>query len=259
MSVKKTHIVLFSLLTCSLSIGSAVAHDVKEKKKPKAGGLSGNFALGLNTSEGNTNIGRANISFLAKYGVKRPGSFQHTLLGAYDYADRGVARGSNRIETKNDKELSYKLDYNLTNRGSLVAYLGYEDNKKAKLESQEMIGVGYELTGLGTKRHRFSVGLGVGDLSVEYTDGTAGFSGTAVRGSFGYKGKLTKRLNFSTGLVVLAADERTMTRAVSKLDYAMSDRWSLVLKHKQTRYDTIPVTAIDKKDDTTSLNVVFKF
>ena len=258
MFATKSSFMLLSVLAFSLPVSSAFAHEEK-KKAPKVGGLSGNFALGLNTSEGNTNIGRANISFLAKYGVRRPGSFEHTLLGAYDYADRGVARGSSRIETKNDKELSYKLDYNLTNRGSLVAYLGYEDNKKAKLESQEMIGVGYELRGLGSKNHRFSVGLGVGDLSVEYTDGTEGFSGTALRGSIGYKGQLTKRFSVRTGVVVLAADERTMTRAVTKLDYAMSNRWSLVLKHKITQYDKIPATAIDKKDDNISLNVAFKF
>ena len=255
----KSHIVLLAMFACSLPLSSAFAEEKKGNKPPKAKNWSASFTLGINSSEGNTNIGRANIGLLAKYGVKKPGSIQHTLLGAYDYGDRGFARGSDRIETKNDKELSYKLDYNLTNRGSLVAYLGYEDNKKAKLESQKMIGIGYELTGLGTKRHNFSAGLGLGHLSVDYTDGTDGFSGEALRASAGYRGKITQRFSVSTGLVVLAAEERTMIRSVSKLDYALSDRSSLVLKYKSTQYDSIPTTALDKKDNTTNLNVVFRF
>lgn len=258
MFTRKSHIMLLTVLACSLPVSSLHAHE-KEKKAPKVGGWSGNFALGLNTSEGNTNTGRANINFLAKHGVTKPGSLQHTFLGGYNYADRGTARGSSRIQTKDDKELVYKLDYNVTNHRSIVGFLGYEDNNKAKLESQTMAGVGYEWTGLGTQQHRFSAGLGVGYVSVEYTDGTAGFSGAALRGSVGYQGKLTKRFSVSTGIVVLAAEERTMIRAISKLDYALSDRSSLVLKHKLTHYDTIPITAIDKKDDTTSLNVVFRF
>lgn len=255
----KSHRVLLTVLACSLSVSSVFAEEGKDKQPSKAKKWSANLSLGLNTSEGNTNIGRANVGFLVKHGVKKPGSLQHTLLGAYDYGDRGFARGSNRIETKNDKELSYKFDYNLSNHRSLVAYVGYEDNIQAKLESQKMVGVGYEFTDLGSKRHNFSAGLGLGYLSVDYTDGTPGFSGEALRASAGYRGKITQRFSVSTGLVVLAAEERTMIRSVSKLDYALSDRSSLVLKYKSTQYDSIPTTALDKKDNTTNLNVVFRF
>jgi len=250
---------LFTVLACSLSVSSALADDKKKVKPAKLGGWSGNFSLGLNTSEGNSNVGRANVGFLAKHGVKKIGSIQHTLLGAYDYGDRGVARDASRIETKNDKELSYKLDYNITNRGSVIAYAGYEDNNKAKLDSQTMVGLGYELTGLGTKRHKFSAGLGLGHISVDYTDGTEGFSGEALRASLGYKGQITENISLSTGVVYLAADERKMTRTLTKLDYRLSDRSSLVLKYKSTYNDTIPTTALDKRDNTTNLNVVFRY
>ena len=257
MFTKKNHLILLAILVFSLPFSSVLADE--KKKPPKAGGLSGNFSLGLNSTEGNTNLGRGNINFLVKYGPKQPGAIQHKLIGAYDYADRSVSRDGARIETKNDKQLSYKLDYNLSKHSHLTTYLAYEDNIKAKLESQKMIGVGYELADLGTKRHKFSLGFGVGNLSVDYTDGTPGFSGPALSGSLGYQGKLTKRFSVSTSLVVLAAEERTMTRSVSKLDYALSDRSSLVLKHYLTHFDEIPTTAIDKKDDITSLNVVFRF
>ena len=257
MFTKKNHLILLTVLASSLPFNSALAHE--KKKAPKAGGLSGKFSLGLSSTEGNTNLGRGNINFLVKYGPKQPGAIQHTVIGAYDYADRSVSRDADRIETKNDKQLSYKLDYNLSRHSHLTTYLAYEDNKKAKLDSQKMIGVGYELADLGTERHKFSLGFGVGNLSADYTDGTPGFSSPALSGSLGYRGKLTKRFSVSTSLVVLAAEERTMTRTVSKLDYALSDRSSLVLKHYLTHFDEIPRTAIDKTDDITSLNVVFKF
>ena len=106
MYAAKSHFMLFTVLACSLSVSSALADGKTEAKKAKLGGWSGNFSLGLNTSQGNTNTGRANIGFLAKHGVKKAGTLQHTFLGAYDYGDRGTGRGSDRIETKNDKELS---------------------------------------------------------------------------------------------------------------------------------------------------------
>jgi len=60
-------------------------------------------------------------------------------------------------------------------------------------------------------------------------------------------------------MVVLYSKERTMKRATSSLDYAITDKASIALSHEISHRTKIADTAKDKKDDITSLNFILKF
>lgn len=245
------------LLSICLASTQAYAHNPAAKAKKNDTGWSGKFSLGINSSVGNTNLNRLNSDILVKYTTSTP--WQHTLQGGVQKAQRAPSRGADTIETKNINALNYKLDYMLDKTSAIAGYIGYEDDKKAKLEGQTMMGIGYEKYKMGTANHRFSVGLGVGHLDVKYTDGTPGFQGAALRASVGYRGRITDKISLREKIVILSSDDRTMSRFVTSLNYALTDNVSLALKNQVTHNNLIPATAIDKTDSITALNVVFSF
>jgi putative salt-induced outer membrane protein YdiY len=254
-SLKSSFYMTSSLLIAAFLI-STTAFAEEEANKV----WSGKFKLGMASSVGNTNLGKLNVGLLMKTGVQKPRSVQHTIQGEIAYAERSRGRGTESIESKNAKELNYKVDYYLSNKSKLIGYVGYEDDKKAKLDSQIMIGGGYERIKLGfSPAHRFSVGIGAVYLDVKYADGTPGFSEPAIRGSLGYRGKITDTISVKQKLVVLSSKARVMSRVVSSLNFALTEKTSLALQHKLTHNSLIPATTLDKTDSKISLNVVIGF
>ena len=120
-----------------------------------------------------------------------------------------------------------------------------------------MVGIGRH--GMGTKRHQFMADAAIGKLQVKYTDGTKKRSATAARLWLGYTGKLTDTISFKENVVVLYSKDRTMKRATSSLNYAVTDKVSIALSHEITNRNKIANTAVDKNDDATKLKVIFKF
>lgn len=245
------------LLSICLLSTQTYAQAPAEKAKKANTGWSGKLSLGINSSVGNANLNRLNADFVAKYKTATP--WQHTIQAGVVRAERAPSRGADTIETKNENALNYKLDYMLDKKSALVGYIGYEDNKKAKLDSQTMVGIGYERYKIGTPRHRFSAGVGVGHLDIKYTDGTPGSKGEALRASAGYRGKITDNISFRQKVVALKSEDRTMTRITSSLSYALTQKVSVALRNKVTHTSLIPATAIDKTDSTTALNLVVNF
>jgi putative salt-induced outer membrane protein YdiY len=141
----------------------------------------------------------------------------------------------------------------------VVGYLGYEEDKKIKLDSEKVAMLGIERHRMGTKHHQFMAGVGIGKLAVNYTDGTKKRSATVGRVGLGYKGKLTDTLSFQENIVVLYSKDRTMKRATSSLNYALTDNVSIALSHEITHRNKIANTAVDKNDDVTDLKLVIKF
>ena len=75
----------------------------------------------------------------------------------------------------------------------------------------------------------------------------------------GYTGKLTDKVSFKENIVVLYSKDRTMKRATSSLNYAVTDNVSIALSHEITHRNKIANTATDKNDDATKLKIIVKF
>lgn len=251
-------------LAASTLPGYALAKDKPQHQgKPPAAddeakaGWSGAFSFGLNSITGNTNKAAANADLEIVYDTQK--SLKHTLAASADYGDRSVGRGKNRTETQDAKTATYKLDYILNPKDTLIGYVGYESDLLAKLDTETSVGAAYSRKLIQTKRHKLSGSLGAAYVSREYTDKTPDLNEPAARIAFDYKGKITDKISINERLVVLVSDAFTTSRAKTSLKYALSENASLVLKHEVTHNTFIPVTAIDKTDSTTKLNLEIEF
>lgn len=222
-----------------------------------APGWTGQLSLSVSASEGNTNLGNLNVGFLAKHENLTP--WAHLIRGSIKQAKSAKNRDADKKTTKDIKRLSYKVDYKLGEKNVIVGYVGYEEDRKVKLDSELTSIIGIERRKIGTKNHQFIVGAGIGKLKVKYTDGTDEISATAGRAGLTYKGKLTKKLSFDENLIMLYSKDRTMKRATSNLNYALTKNISLGLAHEVTLRNKVANTATDRKDNTTSLNLIIKF
>lgn len=246
---------IFICASCLFPL-QAFSQDDKSKQQPRSG-WTGQASLSVSSSQGNTNLGRLNIGLMAKHKNDTP--WTHLIRGSISQSKTAQNRDADKRTTKDIKRLGYKLDYALSDKTALVGYLGYEEDKKIKLDSEKVAMFGIERHGMGSKRHQFVAGVGIGKLAVKYTDGTNKRSGTAGRVGLGYTGKLTDTLSFKEDIVVLYSKDRTMKRAKSSLNYALTDNVSISLAHEITHRNKIANTAVDKNDDVTNLKLVIKF
>ncbi len=245
------------IICCSCLFPLQVFSDNGTTKKQPTSGWAGQASFSVSSSQGNTNLGRLNVGLLAKHKNDTP--WAHTIRGSIRQSKTAKNRDADKRTTKNIKRFNYKIDYALSDQNVMVGYLGYEEDKKIKLDSEKVAMLGFERHRMGTKRHQFMLGAGVGKLTVKYTDGTEKRSATAGRLGFGYTGKLTDTLSFKENIVVLYSKDRTMKRATSSLNYALTDNVSIALSHEITHRNKIANTAVDKNDDTTDLKLIVRF
>lgn len=253
---------LFIALISSVFLLSTQAYaaddDKKEKVEEKQTGLSGTFSASFSSSAGNTNKGTIKTNLMAVYKTKTP--WQHIMFGSLDFSDAGRDRHSSKSTSKNKTILKYTGAYLLDENNVVAGYVGRETDKKAKLKSQLVIGVGYERRNLGTKNHRFSAGIGAGSLAIKYTDGTPNLPSAAIlRGTLEYNGTITDKISFNEKIVVMASDEFNRRRMTSSLDYAITEKVSVSLDHEVTIDNIIPRTAVDTRDNETTLSFNMKF
>ena len=234
----------------------AFSHE-EEIEKQAVSGWTGQASLSMHSAQGNTNIGSLKVGLLAKHKNDTPVS--QVIRGSVSLTESAKNRDADPRVIKDQKKFSYRIDYALSPTLAVGGYFGYEEDQKIKLKSEMVAMVGIERRGMGTKRHQFMADISVGQLQVKYTDGTEPRSAAAVRGGFGYTGKLTDKLSFKESIIVLYSKDRTMKRATSSLDYALTDNVSIALSHEITQRNKIANTAIDKKDDVTDLKLIVKF
>jgi putative salt-induced outer membrane protein YdiY len=246
----------YTLICCSFLFPLQVFSQQNAPNQSPSG-WTGQASLSINSSQGNTNLGRLNIGLMAKHKDSTP--WQHLIRGSINQSKTAKNRDADKRTTKDIKRLGYKIDYALSDKNAIVGYLGYEEDKKIKLDSEKVAMLGFERHKMGTKNHQFMIGAGVGKLTVKYTDGTEKRSGTAGRLGFGYTGRLTDKLSFKENIVVLYSKERTMKRATSSLNYALTDNVSIALSHEITHRNKIANTATDRNDDVTDLKLIVKF
>jgi putative salt-induced outer membrane protein YdiY len=237
----------------------ALSEDLKSEKKSPESGLTGQLSLSVSSSAGNTNLGSFNVGVTAKYQNQTP--WIHIFRGSIRQSEAAKNRNAKRKVNKDIKRFGYIVDYDLLGNKDLLvgAYIGYEEDKKVKLKSEIISMLGIERQNIGTEKHQFKVGASVGYMKVQYTDNTDAISTAAARASIDYKGKITDKISFHENMVVLYSKERTMKRATSSLNYAITDKASIALSHEISLRTKIADTATDKKDDIASLNFILKF
>lgn len=232
---------------------------IADEASKKNAGWKGQFSFNVSYLEGNTNTGRANLGLRVEN--NSGGKFSHIIAAHANVADRGSSRDSDRIETRSSRFASYQTKYALNpeQKASVVGFLSYEDDNKAKLDSHIMVGVGYERSLFNNERHSLLGSIGAGYLDVKFTDNTDGYSEPGMRGALAYKLKLTDSLSFRENFVILHSESNTLKRAKTSLSYAVTPSFSVALVNQITHNSFIPETAIDKRDDETSVNLILKF
>ncbi len=218
---------------------------------------SGQFSFGLSSLVGNTNTGSINADLAMRYATQQ--ALTHNLDASIYYSDRSSGRGFDRVESRNAKSLDYRAEYALNKQSALIGFASYEDDNIAKLEAQSMIGVGYSRQLFKSKRQRLSGAIGAGILGVNYTDRTPAFDGAVGRAFLAYRGKITDNISLNESLLVLGSDNSTTTRLKTSLQYAVSERTSIALKNQVIHNTHAPMTAKDKTDSITSLDLVIDF
>lgn len=255
-------LVLLPLIT--LLSSQAMAHDEHPKTKktpPKQQGWSGSGKLGLTSDAGNTNTRKIKGSGRAVYNknFNREKPFRHTFGASINKGSNAKVRDGERSKTKDKEAANYKTDYYLSDRSSARVFGFYISDKQAKIDSLTMIGVGYEYDLLKTKKHTVNLSGGVSNFKLEYNDGTPKIEGPAARLAFTYDAQLTKNISLNQKLVGLKMEDLTMKTSNTSLEYAFTKRTSVSLDHEVTHYSSIANTAKDDTDDSTSLNLVFRF
>jgi len=248
--------VAFLSCVCLFSMPVLSANAETKNKQPKLG-WTGQVSLSMSSDQGNTNLDRLNLGAIAKYKNNTP--LSHLFRASIAQTDTAPNRDADKRTTKDVKRYSYRADYALSDKNLIVGYIGYEEDAKVKLDSEVATMIGFVRQNMGTENHKFMAGVGVGHLEVKYTDGTDKVSGFATRLALGYDGKITDSVGFKTEYILMDTDERTMKRLTSSLAYNITEKASIELEHEVSRRNKIADTAIDKKDDTTKLNFVFKF
>ncbi|OQX03286.1 MAG: hypothetical protein BWK73_40020 [Thiothrix lacustris] len=218
---------------------------------------SGQFSFGLSSLVGNTNTGSVNADLAMRYDTQQ--ALTHNVDASIYYSDRSSGRGFDRVESRNAKSLDYRAEYALNKHSTLIGFTSYEDDNIAKLEAQTMIGGGYSRQLFKSKRQRLSGALGVGMLGVNYTDRTPIFDGAVGRAFLAYRGKITDKISLNESLLVLGSDNSTTTRLKTSLQYAVSETVSIALKNQVVHNTHAPLTAKDKTDSVTSMNLVIDF
>jgi putative salt-induced outer membrane protein YdiY len=249
---------LTALITGGLLLSPQVfSADAKKAKKSKTG-LSGKFSASFTSSAGNTNKSKMKTNLMAVYRTNTP--WQHKAFGSLIITELGKKRDAKKRTTKNRTILRYTGAYVLDKNNVVAAFVGRETDKQAKLKSQLIVGLGYERRNLGTENHRFTAGIGAGSLAIKYTDGTPNLpSAAALRGTLEYNGKITDKISLNEKFVVLASDDFNRRRMTSSLDYAITEKVSISLDHEVTIDSVIPRTALDKRDNETTLSFNMKF
>lgn len=246
----------FLSCVCLFSIPALSANAETKNKQPKLG-WTGQVSLSMSSDQGNTNLDRLNLGAIAKYKNNTP--LSHLFRASIAQTDTAPNRDADKRTTKDVKRYSYRADYALSDKNLIVGYIGYEEDAKVKLDSEVATMIGFVRQNMGTENHKFMAGVGVGHLEVKYTDGTDKVSGFATRLALGYDGKITDSVGFKTEYILMDTDERTMKRLTSSLAYDITEKASIELEHEISRRNKVADTAVDKKDDTTKLNFVFKF
>lgn len=248
----------------ALFSNQALAHDEHAKTKktpPKQQAWSGSGKLGFTSNAGNTNTeklkGSARVVYNKNFNREKP--FRHTFGASINKGSNARTRDGERSDTTDKEAANYKTDYFLSDRSSARVFGFYISDKKAKIDSLTMMGIGYEYDLLKTKKHSVNLSGGISSFKLEYNDGTTPIEGPAARLAFTYNGQLTKNISLNQRLVGLSTDGLTMKTSNTSLQYAFTKRTSVSLDHEVTKYSSIADTAIDDTDDSTSLNLVFKF
>lgn len=222
-------------------------------------GWKGQFSFNVSYLEGNTNTGGAKLGLRVEN--NSGGKFSHIIAAHANIANRGASRDSERIDTRDSKFASYQTKYSLNpeNKESIVGFISYENDNKAKLDSHVMVGAAYERSIFKNERHSLLGSFGAGYIDVNFTDNTEGYSEPGARGAVAYSLKLTDKLSFKENFVVLHSESNTLKRAKTSLSYAITPGFSVALVNQITHNSFIPDTAIDKRDDETSINLILKF
>lgn len=255
---------LILLPALALLSNQTFAHDDGPQVKtppPEQHGWSGNGKLGLDANAGNTNTrkikGAAKIVYNQDFNPEQP--FRHNFGVSVNKGSNAPSRDGVRTDTTDKESANYRLDYFLSDRSSARAFAFYLSDKKAKIDSFTMVGVGYEYDLFKTDRHNFNIGGGISNLKLEYNDGTPAIEGPAGRVALSYNGRITDKFSLDQTFVYLGSEDLTMKSSNTSLSYAFTPKTAISLDHEITNYSSIANTAIDDTDDSTSLNVVFKF
>lgn len=254
------------LITSHLSAHDATDKKIKAKQETHSK-WSGNIKIGLDSSAGNTNTSviKGAGQIVHNKDFNKDHRFRNTAGISFKKGDRAKDRDADRIDTVDREAANYKVDYYLTDRSSARAFIFYESDNLAKIESFLMTGLGYSYDVLKAKRHTITLGGGISKVDLQYTDNSPSVEGPSGRLSLKYKGKISKNITLNQKLIYLGVDDNsrddlfTVNASVTSIEYAFNKKASIVLEHDVTKYSSIPTTAIDTKDDNTGLSLKLKF
>lgn len=261
-TLKKNHSFASWLTLIPLIIfSSSLAHAQDPPKKPNNHGWSGTGKFSFDANAGNTNTrkfkGSAKIVYNKDFNKEKP--FKHSFGVSINKGSNSRSRDGERFETTDKEAANYILGYHISGRSSARAVAFYISDKKAKIDSFTMFGVGYEYDFIQSKRNTFNISGGLSNVNIEYNDGTPSIEGPAARLKLTYNGKLTKNFSLGQSFTGLGMEDLTMLTSNTSLKYNFTKRTAISLDHETTNYSSIANTAIDDTDDSTTLSLVFNF
>ena len=222
-----------------------------------AEGWTGQGEAGLIKASGNTESENFNVGL----NFKNEGEFlSHDINFALYQAS------ADGVDSAESVAASYKLKYNLTERGYLFGALSYLDDEFDGFTEQSSVAFGYGYKVIDSEPVGWDLGAGVGyrdtsELTI-LDDGTEiegdDLSGETLVLLSDYRNQLTPNTQFLDRFVAEIGSENTFVENDAALVVSMNDKFALkagVL----IRHNTDPAPGSEETDTITSINLLYNF
>lgn len=233
-------------LACAL-VCSLVVLPIVSVAEPFKGKLS----LGTSVSTGNVDSTNYDVSLNLSRATPRR---NHSVAASY------ASSKFNGTSIRDRTFASYKLDHYLSDEKNahFFGFTSFEKDKFSNIESRLPLIAGYGKRLVDNDKNRFYFQVGLGYMETTFIDGSDDQAGGVGMLGGKYRRHFSKNTTLNQDLSFLVANENTFMNSNTSLNIAMTERLSLKLGYS-LRYNTDVAPGIEKKDGTTSAQIVLNF
>ena len=248
-NVMKKQIIAISLLT-ACCVTSVLAEEKKELT------LDGEFGFIFTT--GNTETTSASAGLKAKQELEQ-WSNDYLITGLYKKDTVENAMGEDVEQTSAQKFFaSAQGNYKLENPNHrLFAFGSYEDDRFSSFKYQSTVAAGWNQKVFEDENSSLEYSIGPG-YSFAKKQNDESVSGAIVRGSMGYKWKISDTARFSQTFSTEIGSDNTKSRAQSALSAQIAGGLSMKLSIKFDHNSDVGVGS-EKLDTETAVTLVYSF
>lgn len=244
---RNTLLVAF-LVVFSLQANAQTAAPAGSAPPPPESPWSGNVSLGFLSTSGNTETTTYKTSFEIAYEVDK---WKHTFSGASNGAE------DTDESTAESYQLSWKSDYNFTERDYLYGLVNWNKDRFSGVVEQLSPSAGYGRRVLEGPTHILNLEIGAGYRDADRSDGTTE-SGAILRGGLDYNWIWSETSGFDQDLNIESGSDNTYIESVSAIRARLVGDLNIVLSYTIKHNTDVPPGS-EETDTLSAVSIEYAF